>query len=188
MGDLLAEVSKESKCIVVSWLSRQLPAPLFSAAELPTSRPCTHGGRCSHLCAFLPLFLARFPQIQSLVARRALCSTRQVAATPFRLAAQRPPRRGSATATCRRRHLPLHALRPAAASRSATVPSRRSRRSPTATNTNWLCSTLLLFRCFFSSRDAPRASAGESPIAQGTKNPSASAAVSGFIHKRSRLA
>ena len=54
---------------------------------------------------------------------------------------------------------------------------------------NWLCSTLLLFRCFFcSSRDAPCASAGESPIAQGTKNPSASAAVSGFIHKRSRLA
>lgn len=67
--------------------------------------------------------------------------------------------------------LPLHTLRPATASRSATGPSRRSRRSPAATNTNWLCSTLLLFRCAglqLRGHKKPRRPSGTSGRRYGT--------------------
>ena len=149
MGDLLAEVSKESKCIVVSCLTVSLQQPCSSAAELPTSRPCTHGGRCSHLCAFLPLFLARLstdpvlrcssralPHAPGRGTRRSPCSEK-VASTRF---GTRPPV-GAVT------YLSTHSDQPLPRGNHWSEPAGHADR-PRRPTRNWLCSTLLLFRCF----------------------------------------
>ena len=173
----LAEPSASSNCVsqLLSCSTKPAVHPrrsLFTPLRVPSSFSGTLIHRSSS-----SLLVARFA---------ARARSRH---TPFRLAAKRSPRRGSA-------HGHLSAPSPTSphtqTSRCLAVttgpsppvtPIARGDQHETGSAPLCSCSGAL-----FSSRDARRASAGESPIAQGTKNPSASAAVSGFIHKRSRLA
>jgi hypothetical protein len=107
------------------WLAaRQLPAGslCFKAVSgLPTSRPCTHGGRLVHTSSrSSTLVLARFSTDQLGVTRRAHAG-RQVA-TRHPPPGGRSSRRGPAAATSRRPCLPRGSDPPPASRRARPVP------------------------------------------------------------------
>ena len=130
-----------SACV---WLAnRQLPGS--SAWSLPTSRPCTHGGLV-HTSARSFLFIWHaFHRLQSPYGS-SRASRRARSRHLLRLAANK-------LASSRSGHGHLVGAVAYLHTQTSTLPrgsrclSRPSRRLLAPTNTNWLCSTLLLFRC-----------------------------------------
>jgi hypothetical protein len=154
-----------------SLLGSSLPARCVSKP----SADCRPAGRApTEVVSFTPLrvpqllFWHAFPQTSSvsLVARtpgaRSRRATRLLADARLAEVRPRPPRGARACLAAQTRRPP----------RGARALCRLSRRLPTTTCSNWLCSTLLLFRCsHVTGSDVARRKSRTSLRAQKTREP-----------------